>query len=86
MIHMLKYGYSSQKGNSQTNVKSFPSGIYPSITLMSLIINHFMELLVCLLGVDYKLILATLCTRSDILVIHSPGYILIIARMPSIGF
>ncbi len=33
MIHSLKYGYSSQKRNSQTNAKSFPSGIYPRITL-----------------------------------------------------
>ncbi len=33
MIHRLKYGYSSQKRNSQTNAKSFPSGIYPRITL-----------------------------------------------------
>ncbi len=33
----LKYGYSSQKRNSQTNAKSFPSGIYPSITLILMI-------------------------------------------------
>ena len=33
MIHRLKYGYSSQKRNSQTNAQSFPSGIYPRITL-----------------------------------------------------
>ena len=28
VIHRLKYGYSSQKRNSQTSAKSFPSGIY----------------------------------------------------------
>ena len=33
MIHRLKYRHSSQNRNSQTNAKSFPSGIYPRITL-----------------------------------------------------
>ncbi len=33
MFHRLKYGYSSQKGSSQTNARSFPSGIYLRVTL-----------------------------------------------------
>ena len=36
----LKYGYSSQKRNIQMNAKSFPSGIYPSRTLMHQAIAH----------------------------------------------
>ncbi len=35
-------------------------------------------LLVWWMGVDYELFCATLCTLSDLLVIHSLGYILMI--------
>ncbi len=36
------------------------------------------SLIVWWMGVDYELFFATLCTGSDLLVIHSLGYILMI--------